>query len=135
MTMYQSSGKETVELGGLRFVVMHRDVRDGNGGPSIEVYGDVDGKPVQVLRFDCFRKGPPYHYDPSNNREQHSLDAAQARDSVGWALGQVRRSIPEMLRSAGFHDLARSMDAMAVARGGTKGKAAVERTTPAPAKL
>ena len=128
MTMSNPGGHETVAIGGLRFVVMHRGSRDNSGGPTIEVYGSVGGSQVQVLRFDCFRKGPHFHYAPDNGGEQHMLDTAKVGNSLEWALEQVRSHMPEMLRTAGFDDLAESVDARALSKSWTRVKTAVEKT-------
>ena len=43
-----------IEAGGLVFEVENRTLGQ-DGGPALQVFGDADGKQVQVLRFDCFR--------------------------------------------------------------------------------
>ena len=58
------SQEKVFQVGGVELHVDNRSITD-DGGPSVRVYGDVDGEAVQLLRFDCFRKDPHYHYDPS----------------------------------------------------------------------
>ena len=62
--------EKVFDVGG---VELHVDKRNfgSDGGPSVRVYGEVDGENVQLLRFDCFRKDPHYHYDPSGKNDQH----------------------------------------------------------------
>lgn len=129
MAIYKSGGHATVELGGLRFEVMHRSLGE-DGGPTIEVYGDVDGKATQVLRFDCFRKAPHYHHAPMGKNINTSLDPAKFGDGQEFAMTQIREHIPEMLRTAGFDALAQKVDARALRGGWTKVKEAVEGTAP-----
>lgn len=130
MTQYSKSETQSVEMGGLRFVVSHRTLGDGDGGPTIEVYGDVQGTDTQVLRFDCFRKVPHYHMPPSSS-EVLKLDPAAVGDGLEWSLTQIREHIPEMLSTAGFIELAEEVDRSALQRGWTRVKEAVDATAPA----
>ncbi len=98
--------KINVELGGLVFGVLRRDIGD-DGGHSIEIYGAAD-RETQVLRFDVFRKDPHYHMPPSAKGQ---LSLADAGDPMKWALEQTRENLPEMIRKAGFESLADSLDA------------------------
>jgi hypothetical protein len=125
--------KVSVEIGGLRFDVLRREFEeDADGGTSIEVYGDVEGKPTQVLRFDCFRKAPHYHMPPSAPG-QLELDPRQVGDPLDWALAQTREHLPEMLRKAGFPELSEQVDAAALRRDWERVKRAVE-TAPLPSR-
>ena len=65
----------------LNSIVDNRDI-GADGGPSVRVYGEVDDENVQLLRFDCFRKDPHYHYDPSGKNDQRSLNKESVPDSV-----------------------------------------------------
>ena len=50
--------KEKVfRVGGIELHVSNRVFSD-DGGPSVCVFGQVEGNGVQLLRFDCFRKDP-----------------------------------------------------------------------------
>lgn len=129
MAVYKSGGHATVELGGLQFKVMHRTIGE-DGGPTIEVIGDVEGKSTQVLRFDCFKKAPHYHYAPMGKNINTSLDPAKLGNGQEWAMTQIRDHIPEMLQTAGFDALARQVDARALRQGWTKVRDAVEGTAP-----
>ena len=129
MTVQKLGEEKNIELGGLRFVVTHRAFGE-DGGPSIEVFGDVEGSQVQVLRFDCFRKAPHYHYDPKGKNVNKSLDPAEVGDVLDWSLEQIRAHIPEMLKTAGFDDLARTIDAQALTSGVEKVRDAVAAAAP-----
>lgn len=121
--------EETIKLGRLEFHVSQRNL-GADGGPSIEIYGHPAGKRAQVLRFDCFRRAPHYHLDPEYDDEQLGLDPAEARDPLAWALLQIRENIPDLLRTAGYEQLAVEVDATALQRGWVRVKEAVERTAP-----
>ena len=128
MATHEDSKKQTVEIGGLRFEVMHRSLQD-DGGPTIEVYGDIDGESTQVLRFDCFRKAPHYHMPPSSP-EILKLDPATVGDGLDWSMAQIREHIPEMLATAGFTELSRDVDREALAADWTRVRDAVAATAP-----
>lgn len=113
MASYRTRKQQTIELGGLRFVVLHRTFGD-DGGASIEVFGDVEGLPVQVLRFDCFKGNPHYHLAPEGTDAKKDLDVAGPM-SLHWALEQIRDHMPELLRDAGFDSLAERVDRGALA--------------------
>ena len=91
MATHEDSKKQTVEIGGLRFEVMHRSLQD-DGGPTIEVYGDIDGESTQVLRFDCFRKAPHYHMPPGSS-EVMKLSRAVDREALAAGWTQVRDAV------------------------------------------
>ncbi len=93
---------EDFNLGALR---LHLGDRTGNGsgGPEIRVYGPTTSghSSRQLLRFDCFRDEPHYHYDPDGHDDKIDLLGADADDSIGWSLLQLRQNLPEMIRRAG----------------------------------
>ncbi|HXG24408.1 MAG TPA: hypothetical protein VNJ09_07640 [Chthonomonadales bacterium] len=89
-----------INVGSLHFTVQERTF-GGDGGPDIRVYGPKGGLRRQLLRFDCFRKQPHYHFDPEGRDEHHTMTPEQARDSVGWALAQIEEKLPDLIRHAG----------------------------------
>ena len=106
------SEKKTFNVGGLSFTVLHRELGEkygSDGGVSIEVYGHVDGERTQVLRFDCFRKEPHYHMPPSSPG-QLALDPKKVGNGLEWSFKQIREHLPEMIQTAGFVDLAKTVD-------------------------
>jgi hypothetical protein len=125
MAAYKAGGQHIVDMGGLHFVVMHRTLGD-DGGVTIEVFGDVEGKSVQVLRFDMFDKAPHYHHAPFGKNINTPLDPREVGDTAKWAMTQIRSNIPEMLKTAGYETLAGSVDANAFATEWTKVSEAVD---------
>ena len=107
------SQEKVFQVGGVELHVDNRSLGD-DGGPSVRVYGDVDGKAVQLLRFDCFRKDPHYHYDPSGRNDQRHLDQATVPDSIGWTIEQLSNNLAEMIRTASYGGVAARVDQAAV---------------------
>ena len=52
---------DIIEAGDLSFAVEYRHV-GSEEGPSVHIFGKVDGTQEEILRFDCFNKAPHYHY-------------------------------------------------------------------------
>lgn len=77
-----------------------------DGGPSIHVFGTEDG--LEYLRFDCFVKGPHYHYVHPHEPHQvvNEMDPVAFGEPFEWAVGRLRARLPEMLRESGGAELA-----------------------------
>ena len=107
--------EKVFEVGG---VELHVDERNfgSDGGPSVRVYGEADGKDIQLLRFDCFRKDPHYHYDPSGKNDQRHLDKESVPDSIAWTIEQLGQNLVEMIHTAGYNSVADTVDQAAVAQ-------------------
>ena len=103
------------EVGGVELRVDERSF-GSDGGPSVRVYGEADGKDIQLLRFDCFRKDPHYHYDPSGKNDQRHLDKASVPDSIAWTIEQLGQNLVEMIHTAGYGSVAENVDQAAVAQ-------------------
>lgn len=105
--------EKVFDVGGVELHVDNRDI-GADGGPSVRVYGEVDGENVQLLRFDCFRKDPHYHYDPSGKNDQRSLDKESVPDSVAWTIEQLGQNLVEMIHTAGYAEVAEAVNQTAV---------------------
>ena len=105
--------EKVFQVGGIELHVDNRDIGE-DGGPSVRVYGEVDGENIQLLRFDCFRKDPHYHYDPSGKNDQRSLDKESVPDSVAWTVEQLEQNLVEMIHTAGYASVAEAVDQTAV---------------------
>ena len=105
--------EKVFEVGGVELHVDNRSL-GADGGPSVRVYGEADGKNVQLLRFDCFRKDPHYHYDPSGKNDQRHLDKTSVPDSVAWTIEQLGQNLVEMIQTAGYSGVANRVDQAAV---------------------
>ena len=85
------------EFGPIRFVVEHRLV-GGDGGPTLRVHDSAGGR--ELLRFDCFAKGPHWHVDPGGNDVISTMDGIES--PLDWVLGELRRDLPGYLARAKF---------------------------------
>jgi hypothetical protein len=87
---------------------------DGNqvedNGVSIHVLGTDDGH--EYLRFDCFEKGPHYHYiEPSGEKQTIvDFDEVAMGDMLSWTMVQLRTRLRPMLEHADGTALAQRLD-------------------------
>jgi hypothetical protein len=101
--------KPGLEASGLRFSVEYRNTRTDRG-PSLQVLGNVDGKSVQLLRFDCFENEPHFHYDPDGKNNRIFLNKARASDPIAWSMDYLRGNVTSLVRIAGYGGLADRLD-------------------------
>ena len=104
----------TIGVGELRFNVRYSNTRTGDRGPSLRIYGDVEGKPVQLLRFDCFENGPHFHYDPDGKNDLLRMDKAKVSDPIAWSMDYLRGNVASLVRIAGYSALADRLDEAAL---------------------
>jgi hypothetical protein len=112
--MMAETGSRDLEVGGVRINVEYRRF-GGDRGPAVRVYGDVDGRPVQLLRFDCFENDPHYHYAPDGRDDHRKLSPQEVPDPVAWTLAQLSGNLVSMIRTAGYEAVADRVDQEAVA--------------------
>jgi len=98
-----------IGVGGLRFHVAYRP-GNTDRGPSLRIYGDVEGKPVQLLRFDCFEHEPHFHYDPEGKNNQLRMDKTRVSDPITWSMDYLRGNVTSLIRIAGYSALAEQLD-------------------------
>ncbi len=81
-------------VGPYKLAMVYRRVT-ADEGPTIHVFGPVEGEQQEILRFDCFENRPHYHLGFSY------LDAPrQAIDDpnpFAWALGELAQRFPDYL--------------------------------------
>jgi hypothetical protein len=99
----------TIEVGGLRFNVRYR-AGNTDRGPSLRIYGDVEGKPVQLLRFDCFENQPHFHYAPEGKNNQLRMDKTKVADPIAWTIDHLQGNMTSLIRLAGYGALADQLD-------------------------
>jgi hypothetical protein len=104
----------TIGVGELRFNVRYTQARTGDHGPSLRIYGDVEGKPVQLLRFDCFEDQPHFHYDPEGKNNQLRMDKTKMSDPIAWSMDYLRGNVASLVRIAGYSALADRVDEAAL---------------------
>ena len=118
-------GKTRIDAGAVSFAIQHRDLDGGaphgqgasgaggsyaDQGVCIQVMADVDGKDTEILRFDCFDNSPHYHYGPEKDNVRILLDTVVSGNPIGWTTKQLRHRLPEMIKRAGYEELAGKLD-------------------------
>lgn len=107
--MARERGDVIIGEGAIKFGLEYRDLLSDQG-VCIHALGDVDGEEVELLRFDCFDHEPHYHYGPEKRNTRLMLDKTTEGDPLDWTLTQLNERLPEMVRRAGYDDLAAGID-------------------------
>ena len=117
--MAQYSRRTTFDAGAVSFVVQH-ELWDGNiedhsdQGVAILVTGQVGGEETTLLRFNCFDLERSYVYGPETVHKLCRMDPTVDGNPIGWSVKQMQHKLPDMLRAAGYEDMANKVDAQAV---------------------
>ncbi|MDE0662018.1 MAG: hypothetical protein F4029_06800 [Gammaproteobacteria bacterium] len=90
-------------VGPYRLAMVYRHVT-GDQGPTIHVFGPVEGQHREILRFDCFDNVPHVHLGISYLDEPvQMIDSAKPFE---WALDEIVERLPDYLaRSRAGPDL------------------------------
>jgi|TARA_B110000263_G_C14836954_1_gene297964 hypothetical protein len=91
-------GANEQTLGEYRFALVNRDV-GLDGGPTVHVFGPVNDQTEEILRFDCFRKGPHFHLGISYKREP--VVPITEPEPLSWVLDELCTNLPDYLVRAG----------------------------------
>ena len=107
--------EELIPAGAVTFGLMYRtNVGEKNDeGICIHVYGnDIPGDDKELLRLDCFKYDPHYHYRNANikKNERLMLDYTAEGGPVEWALDKIRNRLPVMLLRCEAEETARKLD-------------------------
>ena len=101
---------DRMTVGDLSFAVEYRHVGEQQG-PSVHVFGDVDGVEQEILRFDCFDRTPHYHYGFSYiDQPQVLMDPAAIGEPLAWVCSRIETRLPALLAKARADHLAASCD-------------------------
>src|SRR5206468_8949801 len=117
----QQGRRTTFEAGAVSVAVQH-ELWDGNvddhsdQGVAILVLGQAGGKETTLLRFNCFDVERSYVYGPETVHKLCRMDPTVDGNPIGWSVKQLKHKLPDMLRAAGYEDLANTVDARAVAQ-------------------
>ena len=118
--MTQQRGRAKIDAGAVTFIVQH-ELWDGNlqdhsdQGVAILVVGESEGKETTLLRFNCFDIERSYVYGPEKANKLFRMDPTVDGNPVWWSVKQIRTMLPEMLREAGYPEIADAVDAKKVA--------------------
>ncbi|MXY85010.1 MAG: hypothetical protein F4Y95_00550 [Chloroflexi bacterium] len=116
MSDTQPIDQARVDAGGISFAMRYRDDIAGDEGLCIEVRADIEGQDTELLRFDCFRVAPHYHYGPEADDERLMLDLTAAGDSLDWTLNVFERGrLRSMIERAGYESVASGINEKDVA--------------------
>ena len=103
-------GDPVIEAGNIRFGLEFRELANDRG-MAIHVLSDVAGQEIELLAFDCFEKGPHYHYGPRNQDVRVFWDTTLVPDTLSWTLAQFKSGkLPAMIERAGYPTIASAMD-------------------------
>ena len=64
-------------------------------GPTIHIFGLVNGEEREILRFDCFRNGPHYHKGISYLDEPVTM--IDSSDPLAWVMDELQQRFPHYL--------------------------------------
>ena len=106
--------EELIKAGAVTFGLEYRTLHNGaEEGVCIHVYGDdLEGHDKELLRFDCFRVAPHYHYRNANVKKNKRLmlDFTAEGDSLAWTLDKIKNRLPIMLIRCEAEEIARRVD-------------------------
>ena len=110
-----AGSEELIPAGAVTFGLMYRTgVGEKNDeGICIHVYGnDIPGDDKELLRLDCFKYDPHYHYRNATvkQNERLMLDYTAEGSPVAWALDKIQNRLPVMLLRCQADDVARKLD-------------------------
>jgi hypothetical protein len=103
------------------FIVQH-ELWDGNlqdhsdQGVAILVTADVGGKETTLLRFNCFDLERSYVYGPEKENKLRRMDPTVDGNPIAWSVKQIKEKLPEMLKTAGYEDIAGKVNQQEVAK-------------------
>ena len=114
-TVTHQRGDPVIEAGNIRFGLEFRQTANDRG-MAVHVLSDVAGQEIELLAFDCFEKGPHYHYGPRNQDVRIYWDKTLVPDTLSWTLDQFKSGkLPDMIERAGYPTIAAAMDRELVA--------------------
>ena len=106
--------EELIPAGAGTFGLEYRTLHGGEEeGICIHVYGNsLDNLDKELLRFDCFRVAPHYHYGNATvkKNERLMLDFTAEGDSLAWAMDKIKNRLPTMLLRCEADEIARNID-------------------------
>jgi hypothetical protein len=130
------AAQNTFSADPLTFVVRH-ELWDGNiqdhadQGVSITIKGVVGCKDTALLRFNCFDIEKSYVYGPENENlsvagpemlgggvltNLYRMDPIADGNPIGWTMKTLATKLPQMLKRAGYAQIAEALDLAAVRR-------------------
>ena len=101
---------DKLEVGNIKFGLEYREL-ENDRGMAIHVLSDIAGQEVEMLAFDCFEKGPHYHYGPRNEDVRIYWDVTTSGETLRWTIDQFKAgNLRPMIERAGYPTVASAMD-------------------------
>lgn len=113
--MMQQAARTKIEAGGVTFVIQH-ELWDGN----LQDHSDqgvvilVEAGDTALLRFNCFDLERSYVYGPEGKNKICRMDPTVDGNPIFWSVKQIRQNLPAMVATAGYPEIAASIDMAAV---------------------
>ena len=82
-------GTTVVNAGTVDIAMEYRTDLMDDQGLCVQVYGMIEGKDTEILRFDCFDQNPHFHYGPENHNIRLFLDKTTAGNPLGWTMDNI----------------------------------------------
>ena len=115
--MVQQKGRARFEAGPVTFIVQH-ELWDGNvqdhSDQGVAVLVAKSGEATTLLRFNCFDIEKSYIYGPEKENKLFRMDHTTDGNPINWTVQQIRNNLPIMLETAGYSDIAKTVDAKQV---------------------
>ena len=115
--MVQQKGRARFEAGPVTFIVQH-ELWDGNvqdhSDQGVAVLVAKSGEETTLLRFNCFDIEKSYIYGPEKENKLFRMDHTTDGNPINWTVQQIRNNLPIMLETAGYGDIAKTVDAKQV---------------------
>ncbi|MEC8856811.1 MAG: hypothetical protein VYE19_04060 [Chloroflexota bacterium] len=115
--MVQQKGRARFEAGPVTFIVQH-ELWDGNvqdhSDQGVAVLVAKSGEETTLLRFNCFDIEKSYIYGPEKENKLFRMDHTTDGNPINWTVQQIRNNLPIMLETAGYSDIAKTVDAKQV---------------------
>ena len=115
--MVQQKGRARFDAGPVTFIVQH-ELWDGNvqdhSDQGVAVLVAKSGEETTLLRFNCFDIEKSYIYGPEKENKLFRMDHTTDGNPINWTVQQIRNNLPIMLETAGYSDIAKTVDAKQV---------------------
>ena len=115
--MMQQKARARFEAGPVTFIVQH-ELWDGNvqdhSDQGVAVLVAKSGEETTLLRFNCFDIEKSYIYGPEKENKLFRMDHTTDGNPINWTVQQIRNNLPIMLETAGYSDIAKTVDAKQV---------------------
>ncbi len=90
-------------VGPYQVALVYRHISNDEG-PTVHVFGLVEGEHKEILRFDCFKKQPHFHLGISYLDDLVAM--IQTTGSLSWVLQELNENFPAyLLRSRANNEL------------------------------